>query len=44
MRVKLLRFTPGALNLLLFTKNTRLMTEPLGVGEIDKWSPEKNSR
>lgn len=41
MEVKLLRFTSGARDLLLFTKNTRLMTEPGGVDAVASWTEEK---
>lgn len=41
MEVKLLRFTPGARDLLLFTKNTRLMTEPGDVDAVASWPEDK---
>jgi len=44
MKVELLRFTPGALTLLLFTKNTRLMAEPSGIGKVHEWAEWKKNQ
>ena len=41
MDVKLISYTLDALNLLLFTKNTRLRMEPGGLDEVRDWSFEK---
>jgi flavin-dependent thymidylate synthase len=41
MNVQLINWTEDAMDLLLFTKNTRLMTEPGGISEVSNWPPEK---
>jgi flavin-dependent thymidylate synthase len=41
MKVELIKYTQDALSILLFTKNTRLMTEPGGIVKIWNWSEEK---
>lgn len=41
MKVTLISHTPNALNLLLFTKNTRLKMEACGMEELDTWSEAK---
>jgi len=41
MKVTLLYATPDAIELLIFTKNTRLNMAPAGFGEIKSWSHQK---
>lgn len=43
MKVVLLSYTPNALDLLLFTKNTRLTMSPDGLAEVAAWSDEKKA-
>lgn len=44
MNVTLISATPEAVNLLLFTKNTRLEMSPGLMAEIAAWSPEKKKQ
>lgn len=44
MKVTLLSYTPDALELLIFTKNTRLRMGPTGLEEIKAWPPEKKAQ
>ena len=41
MKVELISYTPDALDLLLFTKNTRLMSDPEGLDSVSGWSEER---
>ena len=41
MKVKLINYTSDAVNLLLFTKNTRLMDDDNALSKIKTWSEEK---
>ena len=41
MKVKLVNYTSDAVNLLLFTKNTRLMDDDNALSKIKTWSEEK---
>lgn len=41
MKVKLVSYTSDAVNLLLFTKNTRLMDDDDAYGKISKWDQDK---
>ena len=41
MKVELISYTPDAVNLLLFTKNTRLMDDDDAYEKIKSWSEEK---
>jgi len=41
MKVKLISYTPDALNLLLFSRNTRLRMSPDGYEEVAAWPEEK---
>ena len=41
MKVELISYTPDAVNLLLFTKNTRLMDDEDAYEKIKSWSDEK---
>lgn len=41
MKVKLINYTSDAVNLLLFTKNTRLMNEDDSYNKISEWDEEK---
>ena len=41
MKVKLINYTSDAKNLLLFTKNTRLMNEDNAYDKIKEWSEDK---
>jgi len=41
MKVKLVNYTSDAVNLLLFTKNTRLMNEDDSYNKISEWDEEK---
>ncbi len=43
MRVQLLACTPDALDILLFTKNTRLQMNGYGLADVKTWSPEKKA-
>ncbi len=43
MNVELLTCTPNALNVLLFTKNTRLSMSGIGLSEVALWSEEKKA-
>lgn len=42
MKVKLINYTKDAKDLLLFTKNTRLMNVDNSYELIEKWSEEKS--
>lgn len=44
MRVSLLSCTPDALDLLLYTKNTRLTMSPEGLQEVAQWSDERKAK
>lgn len=41
MRVNLLSYTPDALDILVFTKNTRLAMSPGGLDEVKRWPQSK---
>ena len=41
MKVSLISYTPDAVELMIFTKNTRLNMNPKGLDEIKNWSEEK---
>ena len=41
MKVKLINYTTDAVNLLLFTKNTRLMNEDDAYEKVSEWDEEK---
>ena len=41
MKVELISYTDDAVNLLLFTKNTRLMNDDDAYTQIADWSEEK---
>ena len=41
MKVSLLYATPGAADILIYTKNTRLNMSPQGLAEIREWAPER---
>lgn len=43
MKVELLSYTPDALELLLFTKSTRLRMSGVGLEEVRGWSPDKKA-
>jgi len=43
MKVTLLTATPNALDVLLYTKNTRLQMTGTGLAEVAAWSPEKKA-
>lgn len=43
MDVQLLTYTPDALDVLLFTKGTRLTMSGKGLDEVKAWSPEKKA-
>jgi thymidylate synthase ThyX len=42
VKVTLIHATPNAVELMIFTKNTRLQMQPEGLDEITKWPEEKN--
>lgn len=44
MKVTLISYTPDALELLLFTKNTRLAVSPTGLDEVRGWSAERKAK
>lgn len=44
MKVTLLSYTPDAMDLLIFTKNTRLRMSALGLEEVKAWPLEKKMR
>lgn len=44
MKVELLSTTPDALDLLLFTKSTRLTMSGTGLEEVRTWSPERKAK
>ena len=44
MKVKLINATSDAVNLLLFTKNTRLMNEDDSYSKISAWSEEAKQK
>jgi|SRR5215469_940355 len=44
MKVTLLHATPNAIELLIFTKNTRLKMSPTGLQEISEWPEEKKMK
>lgn len=41
MKVKLINYTNDALNILLFTKNTRLMADPDGIDMVAQWTDKQ---
>lgn len=44
MKVSLINYTQNALELLLFTKGTRLKMSPMGIEEVSAWSDEKKKQ